>query len=71
MTDSYSKGIKEALQAGQSTFFVPEDLFAVGKPILQNLISFKPQYKPNGEEPISQSMHNFFTDKDLNQSKVS
>jgi hypothetical protein len=34
ITESYAKGIKEAIRAGQSTFFVPEDLFSVGKPIL-------------------------------------
>ena len=58
------------MKAGKSTFFVPEDLFSIGKPILQNLIAFVPQRKANGNEPVEQSMQNFMVDQNWNQTKI-
>jgi hypothetical protein len=37
----YSEGIKECLKKGIQYFFIPEDIFTFGKPLLQNLLEYQ------------------------------
>ena len=50
---TYSYGIKDSIKKRVSFCHLPEDLFVIGKPILQNLLTFKPHTKANGGEPIT------------------
>jgi len=45
MFEAYAKGITESIKNGADHFFVPDEVFQFGQPLLQNLISFKPQLK--------------------------
>jgi len=50
----YSDGIREMVKKGENHCFVPENLFAIGKVVLKNLIDFKQQKRPNGKEDTTQ-----------------
>ena len=45
ITKSYAEGIKDCLKKGIQYFFIPEDIFNFGKPLLANLIEFQTQHK--------------------------
>jgi hypothetical protein len=44
--ESYGKGIHESIKSGADHFFVPDEVFQFGQPLLHNLIKYKPQLKP-------------------------
>jgi hypothetical protein len=50
--------------------FISEDLFSIGRPILQNLLTFKVNVRVNGADSITKEQDIFLTDLDLNPSKV-
>jgi len=67
---TYATGIQSSLKKGQSSVFISEDLFTIGRPILQNLLIFKVNARANGTESITKEQDTFLTDIDLNPSKV-
>ncbi len=67
---TYSTGIQSSLKRGHTAVYISEDLFTVGRPILQNLLTFKVNVKPNGSETITKDQDSVLTELDLNPSKV-
>ena len=67
---AYAVGINQSLKRGQSSVYISEDLFSIGRPILQNLLTFKVNFRANGAESITKEQDIFLTDLDLNPSKV-
>ena len=67
---TYSSVIQASLKKRESAVYIPDDLFKIGQPILQNLLTFKVNVKVNGSESITKEQDTFLTDLDLNPSKV-
>ena len=44
---------------GVTFFFVPDDLFTIGGPLLSSLITFRPLRRPNGADELTNDQQNF------------
>jgi hypothetical protein len=53
--EAYATGIQESIKQGVDHFFVPDEIFQFGQPLLKNLITFRPQTKPNGVNEMLQA----------------
>lgn len=57
--ETYARGIDESIKRGVTYFFVPDDLFTIGGPLLTSLITFKPTRRPNGDLELTNAQSNF------------
>lgn len=48
--ETYAKGISDSIKRGVTFFFVPDDLFTIGNSVLNSLIDYVPERRPNGSE---------------------
>ena len=46
----YVKGIRDCLRKGIQYFFVPDDIFSTGLPLLHNILDFKQVPRPIEDE---------------------
>ena len=59
VTETYAMGIDESIKRGVTFFFVPDDVFTIGGPLLRSLITLRPICRPNGAEELTNSQLNF------------
>jgi hypothetical protein len=57
--NAYAVGIKQSLQQQKSSVFIQDELFTIGKVVLQNLLGFDIRTKPNGDKPLNQDQEHF------------
>ena len=70
MCSTYATGITDSIKRGVTFFFVPDDLFTIGNSVLQSMIQYNPQRKPNGAEEMTNSQNNFFEQQNLSLTKI-
>lgn len=66
----YSKGIKECLKNKVTDFFLQEDVFNVGRPLLNNLVTFRHTSQKLIESKLTQEQNHFYVENSLNITKV-
>ena len=70
VTETYAKGIEESIKRGVTFFFVPDDLFTIGGPLLSSLITLRPIRRPNGSEELTNSQSNFFELQNVTSTRI-
>lgn len=70
ITQCYSAGIKECIKKGVQYFFIPEDIFTFGKPLISNLIDFKITARI-ADEFITPEVSHFLLDNNQSFAKMS